>query len=135
MQFFAFLLELFESIIAESTSTIRAFIVQPTLGYIRWLTAFVWIPEIIDITIYRDLVKYHWRIFPATAIVAVAIAIPWDYYGIRDGVWGFPGSIIGVYFLNIPLEEYLYFIFTTWFLVLVFLFFYKVEERRNVRQI
>lgn len=135
MQFFAFLLELFESIIAESTSTIRAFIVQPTLGYIRWLTAFVWIPEIIDITIYRDIIKHHWRIFPATTVVATSIAIPWDYFAIKENLWYFPGNILGIWFLGMPLEEYLFFIFLPWMIVLIYLFFYRVEVRRNARKL
>ena len=123
MQLLALIGELFES-----------FIVTPTLGYIRWLIAFVWVPEIIDATIYRDIVKHHWRIFPALAITSEVIGIPWDYFAIKDGLWSFPGHIVGLWFLGIPLEEHLWIIFVSWLIALLVLFFYRVQLRRNVRK-
>lgn len=113
---------------------IESFIITPSLGYIRWLTAFVWIPEIIDVTIYRDIVRHHWRIFPALAVTAEAIGVPWDYFAIKDGLWNFPGHIVGYWYLDVPLEEHLWIIFVTWFMALIVLFFYRVKLRRNVRK-
>lgn len=62
MQLIALISELLESVIATSSSLLRQFIITPSLVYIRLLTAFVWIPEIVDITIYREIVIKHIRI-------------------------------------------------------------------------
>lgn len=49
-------------------------------------------------------------LFPAMAINAV-IFIFWDTLFTRHGVWGFNNEyLLGVYFLNLPLEEVLFFI-------------------------
>lgn len=134
MQFFVLILEFIESLIITIGSSARQFVVVPSLGYIRWLTAFVWVPEIVDVTIYRDLVRYHWRIFPALAVTSEAIGVPWDHFAIKDGLWNFPGYIVEIWFLGIPLEEHLWIIFVTWLMALIVLFFYRVRLRRNVRK-
>lgn len=46
--------EFIESLTTTIVSNLRQLIIAPSLGYIRWLTAFVWLPEIIDIAIYRE---------------------------------------------------------------------------------
>lgn len=131
---FALISELLESIIATSTSLLRQFIVTPSLGYIRWLIAFVWIPEIISVSIYRDVFVKHWRIFPAVIIITLVIGIPWDYFGIKQGVWFFPG-IIGIWIFGIPLEEYLFFVFLAILGALTTLIFYEMEVRRHAGKI
>ncbi|HLN53216.1 MAG TPA: lycopene cyclase domain-containing protein [Lentimicrobium sp.] len=57
--------------------------------------------------------KFHkkWKfLFPAL-ISTMLIFIPWDIIKTDLGVWGFnPKYIMGVYFINLPIEELLFFI-------------------------
>lgn len=130
----ALISELLESIIATSASFLRQFIVAPFLGYIRWLTAFVWTPEIVAVSIYRDVFVNHWRIFPAVIIITLAIGIPWDYFGIKEGVWFFPG-IMGIWIFGIPLEEYLFFVSIAILGVLTTLIFYEMGAKKYAGKI
>lgn len=62
---------------------------------------------------FHPKIKFYtqWKWFiPANLIVAFLFLI-WDEYFTRIGVWGFnPKYILGVYVMNIPLEEILFFI-------------------------
>ena len=77
------------------------FVSNPSLAYIRLLTVFFLIPEILFLLTHRNSVIKHWRIFPAVSIVAVIVGISWDYFGIKDGAWFFPG-IVGIWIFGIP---------------------------------
>lgn len=52
-----------------------------------------------------------WRsLFPAILIM-MAVFIPWDIIFTNNGFWGFnPDYLSGVYILNLPIEEWLFFI-------------------------
>lgn len=53
----------------------------------------------------------EWRYFvPANLLVSIGFLI-WDYYYTQMGIWGFnPDYLMGVYILNLPLEEILFFL-------------------------
>ena len=53
----------------------------------------------------------NWKyIFPALAVTGVVFLL-WDYIFTISGVWSFNADyVIGLYFLNLPLEEILFFI-------------------------
>ena len=52
-----------------------------------------------------------WRGFLFGTLVMMAIFIPWDIIFTNNGFWGFnEGYITGIHFLNLPLEEWLFFI-------------------------
>lgn len=62
---------------------------------------------------FHPKLQFHktWRLFiPATIIVAVAFVI-WDAIFTDLGVWNFnPDYVLGLYFLKLPIEEWLFFI-------------------------
>ena len=84
------------------------------LVYILWLVVFVWLPLSVLWIIYRCLVWNHKKTLIVCVIGALLFGIPWEIYAIGSGVWYFlPSSILGIYFLNIPIEEILFIVFTT----------------------
>jgi len=52
-----------------------------------------------------------WKgLFPSIFVVGLGYVI-WDSIFTKNGVWGFnPEYLVGIYFFNLPLEEYLFFI-------------------------
>ncbi|MBK9358569.1 MAG: lycopene cyclase domain-containing protein [Bacteroidales bacterium] len=57
--------------------------------------------------------KFHrnWKfLFPAM-LATMVVFIPWDVYKTDSGVWGFnPDYLQGYYIINLPVEEWLFFI-------------------------
>jgi lycopene cyclase domain-containing protein len=54
--------------------------------------------------------KKWYAVFPAILIPGI-VFILWDILFTRRGVWGFnPNHLVGVYFLGLPIEEWLFFI-------------------------
>lgn len=61
----------------------------------------------------RKWVKFYqsWRFFFPSLLITAAFFLVWDIYFTRLGVWGFNRRYTGdVYFLGLPLEEFLFFI-------------------------
>jgi len=106
------------------------FITNPSLTYIRWITVFFLLPEIVFLITQHKIIKKHWRIFPAVIIVTLTVGLPWDYFGIKDGSWHFP-NILGVLILDIPLEEYLFLIFIAILGTFTTLFFYEKANQKH----
>lgn len=54
----------------------------------------------------------HWKaFFLANALVSL-VFIVWDVFFTKHGVWGFnPTYLVGIYFMGLPLEEILFFVF------------------------
>jgi len=83
------------------------------------------------ITFYKNFIY----IFPAIAITALFFLI-WDVVFTKMGVWGFNDDYtIGLYFLGLPLEEWLFFItvpFATIFIYECVKYFFKNEINPRV---
>ena len=58
-------------------------------------------------------VRYYqkWKYLVPALVITGAFFIVWDYFFTEMGVWSFnPQFITGLYFLNLPMEEWLFFI-------------------------
>ena len=50
-----------------------------------------------------------------------------DMYAVAKGVWNFPGDVmLGIYLINLPLEEYLFVLIVPYFILTV----YKVVDKK-----
>lgn len=60
------------------------------------------------------LYKKRWLVGPAikTGIIGLLIGLPWDYFAVQRGWWVYPKSqyYLGIYFLGLPIEEFIFYI-------------------------
>jgi lycopene cyclase domain-containing protein len=53
----------------------------------------------------------YWKYLFPGIIFTMFLFIPWDVFFTLNGVWGFnPKHLLGIYFLHIPIEEWMFFI-------------------------
>lgn len=53
----------------------------------------------------------HWRSFGIAVIISSILFIFWDILFTNNGIWGFnPTYLVGINLLNLPIEEWLFFI-------------------------
>jgi lycopene cyclase domain-containing protein len=53
----------------------------------------------------------NWKFFFPSTIIPAFLFLFWDYWFTEAGVWGFnPEYLIGIYFMNLPVEEILFFL-------------------------
>jgi lycopene cyclase domain-containing protein len=84
------------------------------LAYIRWLAAFVWLPLAALWITHPRLMLEHKKTLASSAFLALVFSVPWDVWAIGSGIWSFPkDNLLGVYILNVPIEEYLFIVFLT----------------------
>jgi lycopene cyclase domain-containing protein len=95
----------------------------------------------ISIPLVASFIKYfpfyrEWKFFlPANIIVALAFLV-WDYWFTGMGVWGFnPDYLSGIYLLNLPLEEILFFICIPYACVFTYYVIKKYVKNRFLRGI
>ena len=82
------------------------------LTYIKWLAVFVWLPLAVLWITHLRLVLEHKKTLASGALFALAFGVPWDVWAIGSGIWSFPqNNVLGVYILNVPIEEYLFIVF------------------------
>jgi lycopene cyclase domain-containing protein len=75
-----------------------------------------------------------WKgLFPSILIVGLAYIV-WDSIFTKNGVWGFnPEYLVGIYFFNLPLEEYLFFICVPYAGVFTFHVFKTLMPEFNIQ--
>lgn len=79
-------------------------------AYLQWFFMFAWVPTIIVWLFYwRFLIRYK-KTFTICIIGSILFALPWDYWATHFWLWRFsPDHTLGIEFLGIPLEEYVFF--------------------------
>ena len=83
---------------------------DPHFIYFRWLIWLVWVVEVVIVIKYRKLLLRNIAIIILVSLGSLTISVPWDFFAINNGVWFFPNSLIGVWMLGVPLEEYMFFV-------------------------
>lgn len=82
--------------------------------------------------------SYWFALFPAIVITG-AIFLIWDHYFTILGVWDFnPRYILGIYFFDLPLEEWLFFItipYACMFIYEVLIYFFPKDVFKPVGKI
>lgn len=79
------------------------------MDYILWLLLVVWIPLALLWIRHFHYLKGYLRTFRFVIVASLIITIPWDILAVRADIWHyFEGHILGVWFLWLPIEEYLY---------------------------
>jgi lycopene cyclase domain-containing protein len=81
------------------------------MSYYFWINLLsISVPLIVS---FDRRLRFHrnWKfLFPAM-LATMAVFIPWDVYKTDSGVWGFnPDYLQGYYIINLPVEEWLFFI-------------------------
>ena len=84
------------------------------LAYLIWLAIFVWAPLFVLWAGNLRLVRRHMKTLAACVVCALAFAVPWDSWATARGMWSFPSNnVVGIYLINLPIEEYFFIIFVT----------------------
>lgn len=83
-------------------------------AYPVWLVIFVIIPILLLwIWKFAFLRKYK-LVFLLAIIGSIIFSLPWDYIAITERIWYFEKPyILGIWFLGLPIEEWLFIIFVT----------------------
>lgn len=83
------------------------------MEYIIWLSISSGIPLALIWIKYFDLLWKYRMTLILVILLAFLIHVPWDINVVKIGIWSFPGGKnFGITVVNLPLEEYLYTIFT-----------------------
>jgi|SRR5579872_1245792 len=83
------------------------------MSYIYWLTIFIWMPLVILWSLnYKYLLRYK-GVFTRCIIWSIIFGVLWDFVAVGTHIWFFPPDTnLGIIILGLPLEEYLFIVFT-----------------------
>jgi len=84
---------------------------MPRYDYIRWFFIFCWTPTILIWLFYwRTLLGYK-KVFLLCILGSIIFGWAWDYWATHSWLWHFsPDHTLGVKFLGLPVEEYIFFV-------------------------
>lgn len=86
--------------------------------YIYWLLIFFGSPILLFLLLDRKIVSENKKIFKKVFLGNLLFSVPCDFFGAYFGIWSWPNKLVGIYFLNLPLEEYLFIFMSTIILTL-----------------
>lgn len=79
------------------------------LNYWVWLAIYIFLPMLLLAAYKGKLLSRYKKTILLCGIGSLAIAGPWDHFAIQDGLWHFPPQeILGIWFLGLPLEEWIF---------------------------
>ena len=82
-------------------------------AYITWLIIYLWIPIGILWILRPRLIWQHRKTLALSVVYAFIFTLPWDVFATWKTIWSFPQtSVLGIYILNLPLEEYFFISFS-----------------------
>lgn len=82
--------------------------------YITWLAIYLWMPVAAMWMLRPRLILGHRKTLAVCVLFAFIFTLPWDVFATWKGIWSFPAtSVLGIYILNLPLEEYLFISFAS----------------------
>ncbi len=99
------------------------------MSYLLWLVIFAFLPTIILWwRYYIVLSRYKTTVFYCI-LFALSIEIPWDMLAVSNTIWYFPeGGSLGLHIGILPIEEYLFMITVTAFIVTTAIVYrYKIK--------
>lgn len=85
-------------------------------SYLLWLTIFVWFPTLVLWATNFDILRRYKKTLSFCIFWALVFSLPWDIIAVKSRIWSFPTETnIGLSIGGLPLEEYFYIIFVTFF--------------------
>ncbi len=64
-----------------------------------------------------------WKFLFPSMLITAALFLTWDYFFTAKGIWGFnPDYVSGLYFLNLPVEEVLFFFIIPFSSIFIYMF-------------
>lgn len=85
-----------------------------TWSYLIWLSVFVLLPSIMLFLLFWNTLRTYLKPLALAPLGALIFSVPWDIISVREHIWYFEEPyIVGVWFGDLPLEEYLFIIFVT----------------------
>lgn len=94
------------------------------MNYMAWVSLFMVVPLLVLITgvqLWRPAVIWdNTGVIGRSMAVLFVIGIIWDAYAIHAGWWYYePHQIVGIWFLGMPLEEFVFIITTSLFYIIL----------------
>jgi lycopene cyclase domain-containing protein len=84
--------------------------------YFQWLAIFFGLPLAVLWATYFRLLWSQRQAIRASAIWALLLSVPWDWWATRMRVWTFPSDThLGFWIGGLPLEEYVFIVGATMF--------------------
>jgi lycopene cyclase domain-containing protein len=104
-------------------------------NYVLWLVLFVLAPLGVLWSLYFRYLWQYKRTLWTCILFALLFSVPWDVVAVKANIWNFPkSSVLGIWFLNLPIEELFFMVFVTFLYATTALVVkLKLEERGNKR--
>lgn len=84
--------------------------------YFQWLAVFFGLPLAVLWATHFRLLRSQRQAIRASAIWALLLSVPWDWWATRMRVWTFPPDThLGLWIGGLPLEEYVFIVGATMF--------------------